>query len=283
MTISARHFACLTAIGLLSACAQRERVSLSVDFTARDEWHYDFALTVGGRVSLGDSVSSFGNTMRCRLVGRGDTTDPTLVHATTRDVSLESALLREDEAADVRRRLEVFDISYSLRDGFAGLPDSTPVPVVGAGHGELYRHFFKMMPLLPDGRVRPGFSWEREKKLPIPTKHGDAIGHVYRSFTFDSLRRAENGHRLAYLSWSLSYALDPQDVDTSGFLDDMPRKGKGAGSAVLDVDDKALLRARVEFTVPQGGQEGVFSIDWQEHASIVLVDAEQERAAGDVE
>ncbi len=270
MHISAGRVCMCAAAALVVSCSTGDRVLLTVDFTTRESWNYDFSLSVGGRVTLGDSVSSFSNSLKCRLVGHGDTTDPSLLHVVTQDVSVESEAFDEDEAQDLTRLLETFTVSFSLSEGFVGFDDSVSIPIVKAGHWDLYRHFVKMLPLLPGGRVRPGFSWERHKQIPLPTNHGDALGQLYQSFRFDSLVTGANGHRDAHLSWSFSYAVDVHDADTAGLLDDMPHKGSGRGAAVLDIDRRILRTAAVEFSVPHTVSSSVFSVEWDEKVSIVL-------------
>jgi hypothetical protein len=272
MELSAKHVLGLTCVALLAACANRDSVELGVDFTARDTWAYDFALSVGGRVTMGDSVSSYSNRLRCRLTGRGDSTDPSLVHVTTDSVSVETGL-NEGESDELRRLLESFEISFSLREGIVGLGDSATIPIVKVGRRDLYRYFVKMLPLLPQGLVRPGFTWERQMDIPLTSQDGDgALWHLYESFRFDSLASVGTGGRKAYVSWLFSYAADAGSADTGGLPDDTPSRGRGTGNAVLDVDRKMLEEAGVESIVPESPASDVFSIEWEEKASIRLAD-----------
>ena len=270
MHISFRYVLWLCLLALCFSCAKRERVALTVDFSARPNWLYDFEVSVGGKVAMGDSVSHFSNALRCRLSGTGDSTDPAMLKVIVQSIDINESAQYKADAINMKHVLEDFEIAFSLREGFVGIDDSAALPAVKTAHWDLYRHFIKMLPLLPDGQVSEGFTWERQKQIPLPTNHGDAVGHLYQSFRFDSLTKAENGHRHAHLSWSFNYSVDTQKNDSLSLLDDMPHSGRGKGSAVLDVTAKTLREASVSFTIPEAGSSDLFKVEWQEEARIAL-------------
>jgi len=273
MKIWVRHAWCVAAVPLVMSCARREPVTLTVDFTTRDSWVYEFNVSVGGKVAMRDSTAACAHAIHGRLTGIPDTADPSALTVTTGDVVLESSMLDEDEKENMRRLLDNFTISFSLRNGLNDMSDSLKTPLMPAGQWDLYRHFAKMLPVLPEGRVRPGYTWERHAQVPLPTSHGDAVGHLYQSFRFDSLTgRAPDHGRYAHLSWQFSYAIETGHTDTAGLLDEIPHTGSGAGSATVDVDAKSLREAAVEFTIPQDSKSDVFSIEWNEKAWIKIVE-----------
>jgi hypothetical protein len=267
MKISSGIAAGITLAALMASCVNNEKVVLSVDFSTRPSWDYDFSASVGGRVVMGDSVSAFSHVLGCRLSGKSEPANPFILAVTAGNVSLESSMFDEAEKQNVVEMLDGYQLTFSLREGFASFDDSVPLPVVRAGQWDLYRHFAKMIPVLPEGKIRPGFTWERHRQIPLPTTQGDAVGHLYQSFRFDSLTAGSTG-RLACVSWKFSYTVEVGNADTAGIINDMPHKGHGTGAALIGVDEKSLREAGVEFVIPQGSASDPFSIEWKESASI---------------
>jgi hypothetical protein len=262
---------CFVPALVMYSCGNRP-VVLSVDFNSRPEWNYSMGVTIGGRIRVGDSTTTVEQSLKCGLSGTAVKGEPSALNVFTRDVTLESSMLDPVEKQQILNALDSLNLTFSLGDGFAGVGDSTVVPSVEAGQWGLYRQFARMIPVLPNGKVRPGFSWDRHSQLPISTTQGDASGSVYQSFTFDSLVKLESGRRLAFLSWKFSYTVEPLRDDTAGLLDEMPHKGSGNGAAVMDVDGKYLVKASVGFAVPQGPSSDPYSIEWNETAFIELVE-----------
>jgi hypothetical protein len=240
-----------------------------VDFTGRDLWRYSFTVEVGGEAELPDSAHSFTDTLRCRLTGTSSAEAPHSLAVRATDVSLKSALLDDIETLCMQMRLQETALSISLNEGFVAV-DSGIGAAVPLGTWDLYRHFVKVLPVLPAAKARPGFQWDRQTTLPLHTDHGDATAQLYQSFSFDSLTRRARGANHAYLSWDFSYTVDPVLVDTAGLLDDLPRKGTGKGQAVIDVVSKALIRAEAKFTVAPNPADPA-RVAWHERAEMVLV------------
>jgi hypothetical protein len=255
---------------VLSACSDPDRVSLTVDFAARPEWKYDCSVRLGGRVSLGDSATAFTQTLTCTLAGTSVAADPSVLYISATGVAIGSPAFDEEEIAYMTGLLEDTRVSFSLKEGLRDEGDTTLMRFARAGQWDLYRHFAKLLPILPQRPVSPGFTWERQKQIPLFTNQGDAVGHLYRSFRFDSLGMSDHDTRLAYLSWEFMYLIDAHGVDTASLIDDLPHKGSGTGAAVLDIDRKMLLEASARFAMPLGQASNAWGIEFSEEVSMKL-------------
>lgn len=257
----------LIAAALLAAsCGRRKPVSLEVDFTARELWPYRLAAVVGGSARLPDSALSFADTLEARLSGRA-TGDPQTLRVTAHGVGLRSSAMDPVEIVAVRERLEGAELTVSLREGFVAMDSAAGRAPLRAGKWDLYRHLVRMLPVLPKPKARPGFTWDREARLPLHTHHGPASARLYQAFSFDSVHNTPDGSRLAHLSWQFRYTLDPSD--TTGHLDRLPGKGTGSGSAVIDLDGRVLRRAAARLTVPPSENDPL-GIAWHEEAEMIL-------------
>jgi hypothetical protein len=264
---------CFSAVMLsvITSCSQKKDMDLSVNFSSRPQWNYSIEVSIGGKIKIGDSSSVIGQTLKCSLAGHPVTSDSSALDVTVYQTTLESAMLDDAEKHDIIMSLNNQNLKFSLKKGFAGLDSATAVSNTGAGQWGLYSQFARMIPVLPEGKVRPGFSWDRHSQMPVATTQGNAAASMYQSFVFDSLTRSSSG-RIAHLSWKFSYTLDPIETDTAGIIDDMPHKGSGTGSAKMDIDRKIMLMASVEFVIPKGPSSDPYSIEWIEKAKLELQD-----------
>lgn len=265
----------LTALVIVVSCGRRQKVLIEVDFSARGSWLYDFNGYVGGRAVLSDRVHTFSSNVYCLLSGKGKVEDPSFMKVAVDSVDVSSEHLNDSDMENIEKRLLGTTISFSLKDGILGGADSIRVPSVSVGGWDLYRHFVKLLPILPKGRVCPGHTWDRTSDFPLEMSQGSAIGHVYQTFSFDSLFFRKDRNRCANISWSFSYSVEAKDIDTAGMLDDLPKKGTGTGNAVIDINGKSLISAEIEFTIPQDSSE-VFQVSWEERASLALREGQEQ-------
>jgi hypothetical protein len=250
-----------------AGCGRPRPVSLQVDFTTRELWPYRLTAVVGGSARLPDSSLSFADTVHTLLRGRPAADARTLVLG-AHDVQLRSSAMDPVESEAIRHRLEGTELTVSLREGFVTVDSSSVQPPLPPGKLDLYRHLVRVLPVLPRPKARPGFSWDREIRLPLRTNHGPATAHLYQAFTFDSVHTGAEGTRQAHLSWRFRYTILP--ADTTGELDRVPRRGTGNGSAIIDLDGRFLRHAAARLLVPPRDNDPV-GIAWREEVTLSLV------------
>jgi hypothetical protein len=141
---------------------------------------------------------------------------------------------------------------------------------VRIGEWDLFKDLAKTVPALPKIKVRVGSAWDREKTIPLETKYGSATGHLLQSFSLDSLYTNNRSMSLALLRWKFSYQVEFKNLDTAGLPGSMPSKGSGTGNAVINVTEKTLESASVNFIVP-AADKGDFRISWREDIELKLV------------
>lgn len=260
----------LTCLGL-TTCDRGPAVELTVDFSSRGRWIYDFDFTTGGIFAWGDSSRDLTSRLTCRLVATPEPGHSCNVVVTADSVDISSTLLDSAEIASIAARLGRIERTLTLCDSAFYLIDSAALPVAGVGEWDLYRQIAKVLPSLPQGAVRPGFAWERQREMPLETSHGPTVAHLYQSFAFDSIGADIRDRECAYISWHFRYIVDAHGIDSSAGIDDLPLSGKGGAHAVLDLDAKSLLSARMFFVAPVCTLSAV-SVAWEEEAELALVE-----------
>ncbi len=260
---------CIALLLITGSCQNDRAVSLAVDFTSQDTWHYRFTCDIGGSFSWQDSASTLSSTIQCLLNGnRTDKQDQLAIKA--EDIRITSNVLDEAEILYITDQMTSTEYSVSLNYDISKPHDSLFVSNTGLEEWDLYRQLIKVLPSLPDKPVSPGFSWDRQKQFPLVTSQGVATGEVYQSFTFDSIRVSDSQQH-AYVSWLFRYAIDETQFDTASRIGSLPLVGKGKGNALINVNEKSLISADMIFTTPACSLSNL-SVGWEEKASLVLVD-----------
>ena len=257
---------------IFHSCQRDPAVSLSVDFTLRDRWVYTFDVDIGGTFSRKDSLSSMATSIRSNLVGFSSNKNEYLV-VRAENISITSNVLDTAEINDIRELIRDAEYTVALKEGFPLSYDSAIVSLAGFGEWDLYRQLLKVLPSLPQKPVKPGFNWEREWQFPLRTSQGEAGCEVYQSFTFDSLQIMPGEKKLACISWVFRYAVDPKQFEDSSRIEQLPLSGNGKGIAVIDVTEKALLKAEMTFVTPVCTLPHL-TVQWEEKASLALAEKE---------
>jgi hypothetical protein len=268
--INKQHIVAVIACFLWAGCGNSGSVRLSLDFSKRPEWRYAVSATINGSIVSVDTQRTFTSAAQCTLSGRPDTKNPALLHASVASVSVSSTILGDAEIQNLKEQARAVRLSCALADGAVVPEDSSAVPVVRIGEWDLYKDLAKTVPALPKIPIRPGSTWDRERTIPLDTKQGNALGHLFQSFSMDSLRTNGSGDVIAVLSWKFTYRVEFKDRDTSGLYGGVPSAGSGNGHAVVNVTGKSLERASVHFDVP-AATHGMFRISWREDILLNLV------------
>ena len=256
-------------IVIFESCQKSKSITLAVDFSSRDMWKYEFTCDIGGNFSFEDSVSSLSSTVNCILAGHSSKERDQLNIKAER-IDITSNVMDEIEMMNIEEVISDAEYSIALVEGHPALYDSTAISFSGFGAWDLQRYLAKVIPALPGTPVSPGFTWDRERQFPITTSQGKATCEIYQSFSFDSIRTASDEHQEACISWLFRYTVDDKQFDTASFIDQLPMKGNGEGTAVLDIDAKTLVCAEMTFKTPACSLSNL-SVNWEEKASLFLV------------
>ena len=248
-------------------CGNREPVRLTVDFSSQREWRYTLSVDMRGDIATADARRGFSSNARCCLLGRPVAGEPATLHISACSVSIAAPLLSDAEKTNLARQCNEAKFTVDVGRGTIMPDDPDDMPLVKIGEWDLYKDVGKVLPALPQGRVRKGYSWEREKLMPLETKRGGAVGHLLQSFTLDSIFIDRQARRAAMVSWRFTYGVEVKSADASGRLSDVPTKGSGQGSALLNISDKTLEKASIHFSVPST-REGKITISWKENIEL---------------
>jgi hypothetical protein len=173
-----------------------------------------------------------------------------------------SQALREE----IRDNLMQSKYSLSMDRGFPAIDSFARAPLPGYLEWDLYRQLLKLLPVLPDKPIKPGYTWERFYSLPLHTVRGRASCDVYRFYTFSGLRGDS-----ATISWKFRYSANRNAYDSIDALDRIPVSGNGSGSAVVNVRTHCLLGGEMDFVSPVA-VIGNVDVTWKEHAAFKLIE-----------
>ncbi len=271
MTINKQNILALAACILAAGCGNSGKVRLSVDFSKHVRWRYSVSAVINGSISSADTQRTFTSAAACTLSGTPDAKNSTVLHASVTGVSISSNILSEAETRNLREQAQSARLSCRLADGIVVPEDSSAMPVVRIGEWDLYKDLAKTVPALPKIAIKPGFSWERIHDIPLDTKQGNATGHLFQSFSLDSVLRDDKGPATAVVSWKFTYRIEFGGRASAGLYASVPSAGSGSGRAVLDVRNKCLKRAQMHFDVPSATQ-GMFRISWNEDIDLGLME-----------
>lgn len=234
---------------------------LKVDYSGKAKWTYSVNYESRGVFTRKDSTSTLKTNMKCRLSGaRAEGADKLII--SVKSVDLTSEFLSTEVIGQIKQQLSRFEYPLSLVDGYPALDLSAAIPEEGLPEWNLYQQFAKLLPALPAKAVKPGFTWERTVTLPVNTDYGKVPCEVYRVYSYDSL---STDMKTAFISWEFRYAAEEKGGEGKDAMNKMPVSGKGRGIAVLDLAEKCIRKAQMDFETPVA-QIGEVKVNWTEHA-----------------
>ena len=219
---------------------------------------------IKGTVVVGDSMQNFSSGLRTYLKGRIAAHVSNTVTFSTEEARVTSDFLNDQECYNLEHQFNQVTLSFAPKEGALYLTDTIPVPVISIGGWDLFRNFARVLPILPEHQVQEGEKWDRERQFPVETSHGSAIGHLYQSFTFDSLVTPDSASLYAAVSWLFSYRIEPVEPDSSGALKKLPLEGNGTGVAQIDLNKKRLKMAHAVFEASSKRGTSAPVIGWNE-------------------
>jgi hypothetical protein len=256
-------------VALLAGCTNQQPVKLTVNFASRAEWRYTTSVRIHGTIGIGDSVRTHAAALAGVLVASPIDGMPSRARFRMRDASVTTDFMDIAQTESARRQIEAAEADLTLDEGELLVADSMEIPFLQAAEWNVLRNLSRVVPVLPASPVYRGTTWEREKTIPLQTRHGAAIGHVFQLFRLDSVFTTSGQKTVAALSWTYTYKVELVNPDSGSLLTRLPGSGTGTGHAEINVTDKCLVSARAGFEVPTVTVNGI-TIGWKETAEMML-------------
>jgi hypothetical protein len=267
-----KHFLSIIALlffaGLFS-CSKNKGVVLTVDFSSSPQWNYTMDSRVWGTISTADTQKNFESHAVCTLSGSPDIKNRALLHATIHGITITSTILGEAEIQNLCMQAKNTKFTCNLAEGLVLPDDSSSLPGVHIGEWDLFKALAKTIPSLPKIRIQPKSSWDRERIIPLSTKYGPVQADLVQSFSLDTLYESLDKKLHARVIWHFSYQIDSHQSRNNGVLAKIPSKGTGSGMAILNLHDKTMEFASIDFRVPLA-TEGPYRIAWNESIALTL-------------
>ncbi|HEX7511460.1 MAG TPA: hypothetical protein VF335_09185 [Chitinivibrionales bacterium] len=236
---------------------------LSVDYAGKQRCSYLAEYTSQGSFKQKENVSKKSTAIRCMLSMKRKEVKKLDIRVDS--VSISSDMFDEKIRAKIRQTLVESPLSVSLARGYPSLDSATPAPGAGYLQWDLNRQLFKLLPALPEHPVKQGFTWERTITAPLQTQRGSVSCETYRCYT---LKRLQND--TATVTWKFTFSASKK-TEGSDALKEIPVSGAGNGTAVIDLRNRCIISATMDFTTPVASI-GDLTVSWTERAEFILLD-----------
>jgi hypothetical protein len=252
-----------TVTAALCKDAKENTVLLKIDYNGKQSCGYAVEYTSKGNFKQKDSTTVKSTSIRGAL---SFTNKQKALAVKIDSISIASDILKEEQRQEIVGKLLKPEYTLSLALGFPSIDSAAILPIEQYLEWDLIRQLAKMLPSLPDKPIHAGFAWERTVTLPLQTVRGKTPCEIYRAYTLNRLQGDT-----AMISWKITYTATAgkKGYDSTDLLRHIPVAGKGNGSAVLDVKNRCIVAAEMDFTTPVG-TVGNISVTWTEKASLKL-------------
>jgi hypothetical protein len=246
---------------IFTSCTKEKGTALTIDYSSKENWEYTVNYTSQGIFTQEDSTSTKNTTINCTLLGN-KAQDSDKLDLKVKSIEITSDMFDDEVKQQLTDQLSKAEYSLLIQEGYPTFDTEQKLPAGSFLEWDLYLQFAKLMPLLPSKPVDPGFAWERSLIMPMQTAYGEIPCEVYQNYTFDSLSADK---KIAFIRWQFRYSAEQQFVDSVDFIKQIPVAGNGSGSVQLDLKNKCILTAEMDFKSPIA-TIGEVKIDWREHA-----------------
>jgi hypothetical protein len=252
-------------LAFLPLRAAEPTVVLSLDYSNRSTCSYavDFRSTL--TLSEAGTSNARNTHISCALNGSLNEAKDRLL-LTVADVNVESELYAKDVRKAVVQKLAAATYSLPLTAGYPTLDTLVDLSSMGLPEWNLYMQLGKLLLDVPSQAVKRGFTWERTVSLPMRTAQGNTLCEVYRRYTLERLSQKND---TAYVRWEFRYSAEKPHLDSASVIEHVPVRGKGTGSAVIDLTAALLVRAAIDFETPLA-TIGNAKATWKENALLTL-------------
>jgi len=236
---------------------------LSVDYSGMKRCVYLAEYTSQGNFRQKEALSKKSSAIRCMLsMARKD---DKRMSVKVDSISVVSDIFNEKIRKHLSETLLASSYTLSLSRGFPSVDSTAAAPGAEYLEWDLYLQLSKLLPALPDHAVKQGFTWERTLTMPLQTQRGKIVCETYRSYTLSKLKGDT-----ATIVWRFTFTANKKS-DGIDVLKEIPVSGTGNGIAVLDVANRCILSASMDFTTPVA-RIGDLTVSWTERAEFMLVD-----------
>jgi len=247
---------------ILSNCSKKQNpVELKLDYTAKTEWKYSVDYSSQAIFSQNDSTTTLKTSIISEINAVPYSESKKLVMK-TENLSLTSDMMQDSVKKEITAELSRAEYSLLLENGAPAFDTAAKLPEGSFQDWNLYRQFGKLLPSLPAGKIPKGFEWERTVSLPVRTILGIIPCEVFVHYRLDSISADNNS---AFLNWQIRYSADQKFIDSIDILKQIPVSGEGYGSATIDVVNRYITEAKMEFNTPVA-TIGKITVSWKEFA-----------------
>ncbi len=261
MKIKTLSICIITSVMILTSCTKEKGTFLKIDYSSKENWEYSVNYTSQGIFTQGDSITTKNTSINCSLAGNKALESDKLA-LKVKGIEIASDMFDDEVKQQLTKQLLKAEYSLLIQEGYPTFDTDKALPAGSFLEWDLYLQFSRLMPLLPTKAVEPGFTWERSLTLPLQTAVGNVPCEVYQNYTFDSL---STDNKIAYISWQFRYSAEQQFLDSVDFFKQIPVAGNGSGAVELDLKNKCIQRAEMDFKSPIA-TIGEVKVDWREHA-----------------
>jgi hypothetical protein len=244
------------------AAVGKPAVALRINYEGKQMCSYRIEYTSQGEYKQKGTITKKKTGVNC--VSSAVITGENKVTITMDTVSIKSDLYKEEKIKEMHESIMKSTYSLRLTDGYPAIDTSAGLPVSDYLSWDIYRQLIKLLPVLPEESIKPGYTWEQTITVPMKTARGTIPCEMYRFYTFKKLKGDT-----ATISWNFRYAPADNAVDSTNPLEEVPIGGKGSGQALISVRHKCLLSADMGFSTPVAVIDDI-SVMWRERAVFKL-------------
>jgi hypothetical protein len=258
-----KHAAAVLAVTFLAAAAfGKPAVALRINYEGKQVCSYRIEYTSQGEYKQKGTITKKTTGVNC--VSSAIVSGDNKVTIKMDTVSIKSDLYNEEKINEIHESIMKSTYSLQLTDGYPTIDTSAGLPVSDYLSWDIYRQLIKLLPVLPEESIKPGYTWEQTITVPMKTARGTIPCEMYRFYTFKKLKRDT-----ATISWNFRYAPAENAVDSSNPMEEVPIGGHGSGLALISVRHKCLLMADMGFSTPVAKINDI-SVTWRERAVFKL-------------
>ncbi|MBD3346393.1 MAG: hypothetical protein GF401_15175 [Chitinivibrionales bacterium] len=250
---------------LLPVYAKKDKFELKLDYSGKENWTYTIFYQSKCIFEKNKEKTPKETEITCDLNGTLSDNKERLSFAVN-DVSVKSELYDEEVQNKIKENLSESTMDLALVEGAPEIDTVPDFSSEGIPEWNVYMQFSKLLPEMPKQAVKKGFTWERSVTLPIKTAQGTNICEVYRLYKVEEISPKKD---TVLISWQFKYATIEKDEEAKSLTQYIPIGGKGTGTAVIDIANKVIKKASIDFQTPVATVEGS-TVTWKENTEIEL-------------
>jgi hypothetical protein len=260
--MNTKHAAVVLAAGLLATTAFGKSVVLKIDYNGKQQCSYSIEYTSRGDYRQKGTTTKKTTGVNC--FATASFADQNRLNVKVDTVVIKSDIYKDSKIKEIRESIMKSSYALNIANGYPAIDTTAKMPATEYLEWDLYRQLIKLLPILPDKSIKPGFTWEQSMVVPMQTARGTIPCELFRFYTFKKLRGDT-----ATVVWNFRYAPSDNAVDSTNALEDIPIGGNGSGSALIDVRNKYLISADMGFSTPVAVINDI-KVTWRERAVFAL-------------